>query len=155
MSSRKATIMYYFNHQHFKSFFLLNNDQDKHRINWKSCPHISAKKSFTFSGFQVVEMLEGRADEAGCPINSAPRSSLSLSSYYHNYHNYHKLFLWRKNCHVEKLWRNLGKFWEILRNIGKKMGDVATIYALSCGEKLSPKSTFVEKKWQIWGLVTY
>ena len=28
----------------------------------------------------------------------------------------------------------------------------ATIYALSCGEKLSPKSTFVEKKWQIWGL---
>ena len=40
---------------------------------------------------------------------------------------------------------NFGKFWEVL-------GDFATIYALSCGEKLSPKSTFVEKKWQIWGL---
>ena len=34
---------------------------------------------------------------------------------------------------------NFEKFWEIL-------GDFATIYALSCGEKLSPKSTFVEKK---------
>ena len=31
-----------------------------------------------------------------------------------------------------------GKFWEIL-------GNFATIYALSCEEKLSPKSTFVEK----------
>ena len=30
------------------------------------------------------------------------------------------------------------KFWVIL-------GNFATIYALSCGEKLSPKSTFVEK----------
>ena len=28
----------------------------------------------------------------------------------------------------------------------KILGDFATIYALSCGEKLSPKSTFVEKK---------
>ena len=34
---------------------------------------------------------------------------------------------------------NFGIFWEIL-------GDFATIYALSCGEKLSPKSTFAEKK---------
>ena len=34
---------------------------------------------------------------------------------------------------------NFETFWEIL-------GDFATIYALSCGEKLSPKSTFVEKK---------
>ena len=41
--------------------------------------------------------------------------------------------------------RILEKFWEIL-------GDFATIYALSCGEKLSPKFTFAEKKWQIWGL---
>ena len=38
-------------------------------------------------------------------------------------------------------------FWEIL-------GNFATIYELSCGEKLSSKSTFVEKKWQIWGLAT-
>ena len=35
---------------------------------------------------------------------------------------------------------------------GEILGDFATIYALSCGEKLSPKSTLVEKKWQIWGL---
>ena len=28
----------------------------------------------------------------------------------------------------------------------------ATIYALSCGEKNEPQSTFVEKKWQISGL---
>ena len=41
-----------------------------------------------------------------------------------------------------------GKFWEIL-------GDFATIYALSFGEKMSPKSTFVEKNWQIWGLGWY
>ena len=40
---------------------------------------------------------------------------------------------------VEKFWRYFEKFGEIL-------GDFATIYALSCGEKLSPKSTFVEKK---------
>ena len=33
---------------------------------------------------------------------------------------------------------NFEKCWEIL-------GDFATIYALSCGEKLSPKSIFVEK----------
>ena len=67
----------------------------------------------------------------------------------HICHKYHKLFLWRKNCHVEKFWEILGnfeKFWE-------NLGDFATIYVLSCGEKLSPKSTFVEKKWQIWGLV--
>ena len=46
----------------------------------------------------------------------------------------------------------LGKFGEILGNFEKFweiLGDFATIYALSCGEKLSPKSTFVEKKWQI------
>ena len=50
----------------------------------------------------------------------------------------------------------LGIFWEILENLGEILGnfgrfweilgDFATIYALSCGEKLSPKSTFVEKK---------
>ena len=43
--------------------------------------------------------------------------------------------------------RPLSLIWEVL-------GDFATIYALSCGEKLSPKSTFVEKKWQIWGLLS-
>ena len=35
---------------------------------------------------------------------------------------------------------------EILGKIGEILGDFATIYALSCGEKLSPKSIFVEKK---------
>ena len=52
------------------------------------------------------------------------------------------------------MWRNfsfpcktiVGKL-TILGNFGK----FATIYALSCGEKLGPK-TFVEKKRQIWGL---
>ena len=34
---------------------------------------------------------------------------------------------------------NFEQFWEIL-------GDFATNYALSCGEKLSTKITFVEKK---------
>ena len=34
---------------------------------------------------------------------------------------------------------NIEKFWEIL-------GDFAALYVLSCVEKLSPKSTFVEKK---------
>ena len=57
----------------------------------------------------------------------------------HICHKYHKLYLWRKNCHVEK-------FWEILENF-------ATIYALLSGEKIEPKSAFVEKKWQIWGLL--
>ena len=47
----------------------------------------------------------------------------------HICHKYHKLYLWRKNCHAEKywenvgnfgkLWRNFGKCWEILRNFGK------------------------------------
>ena len=37
---------------------------------------------------------------------------------------------------------NFEKFWEIL-------GGFATIYALSCGEKLSLKSTYLEKKRQI------
>ena len=59
-------------------------------------------------------------------------------------HKYHKLYLWRKIV----MWRNFGKLWDIL-------GDFATLYALSCGVKLSPKSTFVEKKWQIWGLCMF
>ena len=40
------------------------------------------------------------------------------------------------------MWRNFGKFW---RNVGKCwdiLGDFATIYALSCGEKLT-KSTVI------------
>ena len=86
----------YFNHCHFKSLFLFDNDQDKHKINWKSCPHIAANiTSFTFSGFQVVEMLEGPADVVGCPIDSAPRSSLYECLYervfllllFHDMHN--------------------------------------------------------------------
>ena len=42
---------------------------------------------------------------------------------------------------------------EMSSYLSQCLGDFATIYALSCGEKLSPKSTFVEKKWQIWGLL--
>ena len=40
------------------------------------------------------------------------------------------------------MWRNFEKIWEILRIF---FGNFAIIYALSCGEKLSPKSTFLEK----------
>ena len=32
---------------------------------------------------------------------------------------YHKLHLWRKNCHVEKVWEILEKIWEILGDLGK------------------------------------
>ena len=38
-----------------------------------------------------------------------------------------------------EIWGTFGTFWEIL-------GDFATIYTLSCEEKLNPKITFVEKK---------
>ena len=37
----------------------------------------------------------------------------------HICHKYHKLYLWRKNCHVEKFWEILEKFWEILGNFEK------------------------------------
>ena len=33
----------------------------------------------------------------------------------HICHKYHKLYLWKKIV----MWRNFGKFWEILRNFGK------------------------------------
>ena len=44
------------------------------------------------------------------------------------------------------MWRNFGIFWEIFEKFWEILGNLATIYALSCGEKLSPKRTFVEKK---------
>ena len=70
----------------------------------------------------------------------------------HICHECHELYSCRKICHVEKfqlsMYDNCGenensttcgeilgyfeKFWEILENF-------ATIYTLSCGEKLSPK----------------
>ena len=58
-------------------------------------------------------------------------------------------YLWRKDCHVEKfqlsMYDNCGKT-ENFSTCGEILGNFATIYALSWGEKLSPKSTFVEKK---------
>ena len=51
-----------------------------------------------------------------------------------------------KKLSCGKILGNFGGFWETL-------GCFATIYALSCGEKMSPKSTFVEKKLQIWSLL--
>ena len=45
----------------------------------------------------------------------------------HICHKYHKLYLWRRNCHVEKFWEIFGKIWEIFRNFGKyweSLGDV-------------------------------
>ena len=59
--------------------------------------------------------------------------------------------------HVWQLWGNW-KFLHTLRNFGiiwEILGNLATIYALSCGEKIEPKSTFVEQKWQIWGLIVW
>ena len=60
-----------------------------------------------------------------------------------NYICREKIVMWRN---FGKFWRNFGeileKIWEILENFK----DFATIYALSCREKLSPKSKFVEKK---------
>ena len=75
-------------------------------------------------------------------FDTKPGTSSGLVLRAHICHEYHELYWWRKNCHVEKFWRNFGKFWE-------NLGDFATIYALSCGEKFSTKSTFVEKKIQI------
>ena len=46
-----------------------------------------------------------------------------------------------KNCHVEIFWEILGYF----EKIWESLGNFATIYALSCGEKLSPKCTYLEK----------
>ena len=44
------------------------------------------------------------------------------------------------------MWRNFGEILGNFENFWEILGVFATIYALSCGEKLSPKSTFVEKK---------
>ena len=44
------------------------------------------------------------------------------------------------------MWRHFGEILGNFEKFWKKLGDFATIYALSCGEKLNPKSTFVEKK---------
>ena len=57
-----------------------------------------------------------------------------------------------KNCHVEKfqlsMYDNCGEI-EISPHVEKFreiLGNFATIYVFSCGEKLSPKVHFVEKK---------
>ena len=55
-----------------------------------------------------------------------------------------------KNCQeilekLEKFCENVGTFEKKIEKCWEILGDFATIYALSCGEKLSPKSTFVEK----------
>ena len=50
-----------------------------------------------------------------------------------------KIIFVEKKLSCEEILGNFEKFCEILR-------DFATIHALSCGEKMSPKSTFVGKK---------
>ena len=59
-----------------------------------------------------------------------------------------KIVMWRK---IGKFWK---KSWEILRNFGKfwEILGFATIYALSCGEKLSPKLHLWRKndKYEVW-----
>ena len=56
-----------------------------------------------------------------------------------------KNIMWRN---FREIWEILEIFWEILGNFEKFweiLGNLATSYTLSFGEKLSPKSTFVEK----------
>ena len=53
------------------------------------------------------------------------------------------------------MWRNFGNSWRSFGKFCVLFGDFATTYALSCVERLSPKSTFGEKKWQLWGLGWY
>ena len=50
--------------------------------------------------------------------------------------------------HVRQLWGNW-KFWEILRIFGKFCHNLCAFI----WRKFEPKSTFVEKKGQIWGLL--
>ena len=71
----------------------------------------------------------------------------------HTFHKYHKLYLWKKIV----MSRNFGTIWEIweILGFGEFLRNFATIYSLSCGEKLSPKVHLWRKKWQMWGLVTY
>ena len=67
---------------------------------------------------------------------------IDLMSRAHICHKYHKLYLWRKNCHVEKFWQNFGKFWEIIE---KFWGNFAIIYTLSCGKNWTQKYICGEK----------
>ena len=73
-------------------------------------------------------------------MTEIPKPELIFVTNITNYICGEKIVMWKNLGKNWKFWENLGnfeKFWEIL-------GDFATIYALSCGEKLSPKSTFVE-----------
>ena len=59
-------------------------------------------------------------------IGGGSKSKVWRDSRAHICHKYHKLYLLRKNCHVEKFWENLGyfgKFGEILGNF-EKFGNV-------------------------------
>ena len=87
----------------------------------------------------MIPSVFSRMPHQSCSQISGWRESWGRA---HICQKYHKLYLWRKNCHVEKFWGNMGNFGRFCHNLR----------ALSRGEKLSPKSTFVEKKWQIWGL---
>ena len=43
----------------------------------------------------------------------------------HICHKYHKLYLWRKNCHVEKFLEILGNFGKFWRNFKEILGNFA------------------------------
>ena len=43
------------------------------------------------------------------------------------------------------MWRNFGTFWDFVGNFGKSLRPFTW-------RKIVPQNTFVEKKWQIWGL---
>ena len=60
---------------------------------------------------------------------------------------FHVWQLWG-NWKFHHMWRNFGISWEILGNFGKFCHNLHAFM----WRKIEPKSTFVEKKWQIWGL---
>ena len=59
-------------------------------------------------------------------------------------HKYHKLYLWRKNFHVEIFWEILEQFWEILENFRRFFYNLRAFMwrkiepkMYICGEKMT------------------
>ena len=70
-------------------------------------------------------------------------------------HEYHELYSWKRSCHVEKFQLSMYDNCREIENVstdGDILGNFATIYALSCGEKLSPKVHLWRKndRYEVW-----
>ena len=68
----------------------------------------------------------------------------------HICHKYHKLYLWRKNCHVEKFLGNFGKFW---RNFGEILEKFCHNFRAFMWRKIKPKKYFwwrKNEKYEVW-----